>query len=177
MEALPLMSTGTLIVLALGVLIAVFLAGASLVLRATGANKWNAQISRTAKIMWTLGLLVAFAISFFWLGPAVLLSTWPFWLLTIGVTTVLFLIQDWLSGARSVPTNTTTPTTPTWDALWRAYEHKPLPPWMLEAAMKGDVVYDGGKRATVVNGVLVPKKDSPSLSLEGLFQKLDKYLG
>ena len=71
----------------------------------------------------------------------------------------------------------------TWDALWRSYEGRELPPWMLQQALSGQVRYDG-KLARVQGGVLVPQPPAPLsvvkrryASLDGVFNRLDRLLG
>ena len=160
-------------------LLGLVLAVLTFVLVATGNWRWDSYVSRTSKLLWSGGFCVALIIAVFWFGPALALAAWPVWLALLGGTALVFGLLDLANGIGSEPRATTSPRSATagWDQLWRSYEGKPLPAWMLQAALQGEVRYDG-KTARVVNGILVPTTPAtPRLSLERVFSRLDDLLG
>lgn len=145
-----------------------------------GQLRWTPQVSRATKGITSAGLLLTLGASIVLFGVTSLLAIWPILLGLVALVFGPYFVLDFITAFRPEGKASAAPApspNAVWDSLWRSYEGKPLPPWMLDAAMQGNVVYDGGKRATVVNGVLTPKRDTPSLSLESLFQKMDKFLG
>lgn len=89
--------------LILAVVLIVFLGAVTLVLNAAGAPMWNADISRNAKAIWGTGFAVALAIATLWLGPGVILMTWPFWVGTLVFTAAAFAGLDKLFLRRDAP--------------------------------------------------------------------------
>ena len=163
---------------ALAIGMAVLLGGATLILNATGAPMWNPEISRVAKSVWGAGYILALVIAVLWLGPAIILTAWPFWLGILVVTAIVFGLAD-LShrlNQQRTASQAAPPQVPSWDEMWRSYEGKPLPGWMLEAASSGRVVYDGHP-ARVVDGRLLPAQSAQVSGIDGLFARLDRLLG
>ena len=171
MEALVILAGMALLVLVLSVV--------TFALVATGNWRWDSYVSRTSKLLWSGGFCLALIISAFWFGPALALAAWPLWLALLGGTALVFVLLDLANGIGVTlrPAPSAASTAPGWDQLWRSYEGKPLPAWMLQAALQGEVRYDG-KTARVVNGILVPTTPAtPRLSLERVFSRLDELLG
>ncbi len=159
-------------------LLALVLAVVTFVLVATGNWRWDSYVSRTSKLLWGGGFCLALLIAVVLFGPALALAAWPVWLALLGGTALVFGLLDLANGVGVARrTSMLAPPTTGWDQLWRSHEGKPLPPWMLQAALQGEVRYDG-KVARVVNGILVPTTPArPRLSLEGVFSRLDDLLG
>ncbi|MCW5880737.1 MAG: hypothetical protein KIS91_07400 [Anaerolineae bacterium] len=163
-----------LVVLALNAIGAVFVFG-------RGSWRWEAADSRDAKGLWAAIVAVGVSIAGIVFGLSALITLWPFWLALLALSAAFFGVQDWLIARRSQPlaTTTTAPALPapmTWDALWRSYEGRELPPWMLQQAHSGQVRYDG-KLARVHQGMLVPQPTAPRAPLDGAFDRLDRLLG
>ncbi|MFN8471830.1 MAG: hypothetical protein U0822_06520 [Anaerolineae bacterium] len=161
---------------ALAIGMALFLGGATLTLRAVGRPGWNPAISRTAKSIWGLGYIVALVIALIWLGPAIILATWPFWLGTLLVTAIIFGLLDVSHRLGTNRSSSPTRSDISWDEMWRSYEGKPLQGWMLEAASSGRVFYDGHP-ARVVDGRLIPVNAAQPGGIDGLFARLDRLIG
>ena len=160
-------------------LLVVLLSSSTFVLVVTGNWHWDSYVSRTSKLLWGMGFCLALIGALLWFGPAIVIGAWPFWLCVLGSTALVFGLLDLANGLGSSPRPSTSArsTAPDWDQLWRSYEGKPLPAWMLQAALQGEVRYDG-KVARVVNGILVPTtRATPRLSLERVFSRLDDLLG
>ena len=160
-------------------LLGFILAVETFMLVATGNWRWDSYVSRTSKQLWGGGFCLAIIIALFWFGPTLALSAWPVWLALLGGTALVFGLLDLANGLGSPPraSMVAAPAAPNWDQLWRSYEGKPLPAWMLQAALQEEVRYDG-KIARVVNGILVPTTPAtPRLSLERVFSRLDDLLG
>ena len=85
--------------LILAVVLIVFLGAVTLLLNATGAPLWSADISRNAKIIWGCGFGIAFGIAALMLGPGIL-ATWPFWVGTLIFTVAAFAGMDKLFGGK-----------------------------------------------------------------------------
>ena len=96
-----------LLLLPLAGVMILFLAVATLTLKATGRPLWNEDISRTAKGIWSTGFVVALTIALLLLGPLALLATWPFWIGVVVFTFGVFGGLDWLHARRK---RKTTPT-------------------------------------------------------------------
>lgn len=145
-----------------------------------GGWRWDAAASRDAKLLWTAIVVTGGVIALVWFGLAALLAIWPAWLALLALSAAFFGVQDWLI-ARRAPTASPAPLAPsppapmTWDALWRSYEGRELPPWMQQQALGGRVRYDG-KLARVDHGILVPQPPTPLTSLDGVFDRLDRLL-
>lgn len=170
-------------ILALGALFLVALAinavGAGFVV-GRGGWRWEASDSRAAKGLWAGIVGVGAVIAAVVFGLSALIALWPFWLALLALSAVFFGVQDWLIARRSRAAGAALAPPPpapmTWDALWRSYEGRELPPWMLQQALGGQVRYDG-RLARVHQGVLVPQPATPRAPLDGVFDRLDRLLG
>lgn len=144
-----------------------------------GAWRWDASDSRDAKGLWAAIVGAGVVIAGVVFGLSALVALWPFWLALLTLSAVFFGVQDWLIARRAGPGAALLPPPPapmTWDALWRSYEGRELPPWMLQQALGGQVRYDG-KLARVHQGMLVPQPTAPPATLDGVFDRLDRLLG
>ncbi|MFN8499184.1 MAG: hypothetical protein U0641_15150 [Anaerolineae bacterium] len=145
----------------------------------TGNLTWNAQISRNVKALWGTVFIVAVVVIFVVFGPAAMLVGWPFFVVAPTIAYGCFWLMDLLFSRKPSATTAAAPVQPpalSWDEMWRSYEGRPLPGWMLEAASSGRVVYDGHP-ANVVDGRLVPVQAAQTGGLDGLFARLDRLLG
>lgn len=165
----------------LAALAALFAAGMTTALYATGSTHMTRRGVQIGRGMWlgALALMVAGGLLLF--GLPALLAAWPFWLLFLAASAAFFAFQEW-SVRRAAPPAAPAPLAATaappitWDSLWRSYEGRPLPPWMLQQALSGQVVYDG-RPATVRDGVLLPRPAASPYSLDAAFDRLDRLLG
>lgn len=170
-----------LIILLVGVvgMFVLFLTAATVILAASGQWRWDPVTSRIAKTIFGSGYVLGILGGVVWLGPSVVVATWPTLLAVLGIAALVFIVLDMANGFGLRPSSVTprAPTNAQWDAMWLAHEGKPLPPWMLQAALSGEVRY-AGKVAQVKNGILVPAaaSSSPGLSLTALFDRLDRLL-
>ncbi len=162
------------------IVVAVFInAALSLDLVRHGYSTWNPEISRGAKTLWGSCIASAAVILGLMFGVGALVTLWPFWLLVALISIAYFGIRDLRISRGSVvatPLVAAPPAPMTWDALWRSYEGRELPPWMLQQALGGQVRYDG-KLARVHQGMLVPQPTAPPATLDGVFDRLDRLLG
>ena len=142
-----------------------------------GRLTWDEDVSRSAKTLWGssfVGVLLILSMLF---GPALFRQGWPFFLAAPVIAFGLFWSLDAIVEARRQAAPPPPPDhDPDWDALWRSYEGKPLPPAMAEAAQTGRVVY-GGRVAVVEDGVLVPRGGMPKKGIEKVFGALDRVVG
>lgn len=168
-----------LIIIVIVVVAVIVNAALSVDLARHGYSTWSPQISRGAKTLWGVCIAGAAVILALMFGVGALVTLWPFWLLVALLSIAYFGIRDLLIARRSGSTAALAPAPPapmTWDALWRSYEGRELPPWMLQQALGGQVRYDG-KLARVHQGVLVAQPATPRAPLDGVFDRLDRLLG
>ncbi len=169
----------SLVVMAVGGVVVGVVCLIGVVLIASGNWTWTPSMSREGKWLWSAALLITMGLVGVVFGLPAVVAAWPLWLGLLLVTAILFLVTDahYGFGRLARPKRQTlSPATPSWDDLWLSYEGKPLPPWMLQAAMQGQVTY-AGKVAQVKDGVLVPQAKPHAAGLETLFQKMDRLLG
>lgn len=142
-----------------------------------GRLTWDDDVSRGAKALWTSSYVGLLLILFMLLGAPVFAQGWPAFVVPPVVAFGIFWGMDAVVEARRQSAPPPPPEhDPDWDALWRSYEGKPLPPAMAEAAQTGRVVY-GGRVAVVEDGILVPRGGMPRKGIEKVFGALDRVVG
>ncbi len=142
-----------------------------------GRLAWDEEVSRSAKTLWGSSCVGTLLVLFMMFGRPLFRQGWPAFIVPPVIAFGLFWSLDAIVEARRGAAPPPAPEhDPDWDALWRSYEGKPLPPAMAEAAQTGRVVY-GGRVAVVEDGILVPRGGMPKKGIEKVFGALDRVVG
>ncbi|MFN8471832.1 MAG: hypothetical protein U0822_06530 [Anaerolineae bacterium] len=142
-----------------------------------GKLGWDDDVSRVAKTIWSSLFVGVLLVLFMLFGPTIFREGWAVFVVPPVIAFGIFWGLDGIVEARRKEAPPPPPEhDPDWDALWRSYEGKPLPPAMAEAAQTGRVVY-GGRVAVVEDGILVPRGGMPKKGIEKVFGALDRVVG
>ncbi|MFN8499183.1 MAG: hypothetical protein U0641_15145 [Anaerolineae bacterium] len=160
-----------------GVLILYILVSVAAAMAHVDRLAWDDDVSRVAKTIWSSLFVGTLLVLFMLFGGAIFRQGWAALVVPPVVAFGAFWGLDLIVEARRKDAPPPPPDhDPDWDALWKSYEGRPLPPAMAEAAQTGRVVY-GGRVAVVEDGILVPRGGLPKKGIEKVFGALDRALG
>ncbi|MFN8482682.1 MAG: hypothetical protein U0768_06515 [Anaerolineae bacterium] len=160
-----------------GILILCILISVTAAFAHVGRLTWDDAVSRVAKTIWSSLFVGVLLVLYMLFGSAIFRQGWAAFIVPPVVAFGLFWGLDLIVEARRKDAPPPPPNhDPDWDALWKSYEGRALPPAMAEAAQTGRVVY-GGRVAIVEDGILVPRGGLPKKGIEKIFGALDRVVG